>query len=165
MRYSATMKTKFSLTRSAATGAATPRPRWLVVDDTEGVLELMATLLERFGAAEICRAHSGPEALELFAGAPEAFTFVVTDFEMPGMNGAELCRQLHALSPRLPILLATGSAELSAEVAQELGFCGLLFKPFPLEDLSRAVADAGVLGEPRRESAAKSSNHEAALAA
>ena len=159
------MKTEFSLTRSATAGDNSPRPRWLVVDDTEGVLELMATLLERIGGAEICRAHSGPEALELFATAPEAFTFVVTDYEMPGMNGAELCSRLHALTPGLPILLATGSAQVSVAAARELGFCGLLLKPFPPGDLTRAVADAGVLSRPRRESDAKIYNHEAALAA
>ena len=159
------MKTEFSLTRSTVAGDNSPRPCWLVVDDTEGVLELMATLLGKIGAAEICRAHSGAEALEIYNAAPETFTFVATDFEMPGMNGAELCRRLHELSPKLPILLATGSALMTTEAARELGFCGLLFKPFPLADLSRAVAEAGVLSRSESKSDESISNHEAALTA
>jgi len=159
------MKTEFSLTRSAAAGGNAPQPRWLVVDDTEGVLELMAMMLGKIGAAEICRAHSGAEALVLYTAAPETFTFVVTDFEMPGMNGAELCRRLHELSPKLPILLATGSALMTKEAARELGFCGILFKPFTLEELSQAVVSAGVLSQPGQETDNKISNHEAALTA
>jgi CheY-like chemotaxis protein len=126
------MKTKFSIPRETLADAATPRPRWLVVDDTEAVLQLMATLLERLGAAEVCQAHSAAEALAQFAAAPERFTFVVTDFDMPGMNGGELCQRLHALAPRLPILLATGSSEITPAGARQLGFCGLLLKPFPV---------------------------------
>lgn len=140
------MKTQISITCEDHPSVATPRPRWLVVDDTDAVLLLMATLLERMGAAEICRAHSAAEALEKFAAAPERFTFVVTDFNMPGMNGAELCQRLHALAPSLPVLLATGSAEITPAGARGLGFCGLVFKPFPVGEFAEAVAAAGVMG-------------------
>jgi CheY-like chemotaxis protein len=133
--------------------------RWLVVDDTECVLELLTTLLARLGRAEICRCRSGAEALAQFAAAPESFEFVVTDLEMPGMNGIELCRELHARAPHLKILLATGSSLASEESARQLGFCGLLAKPFPPAELHCAVAAAGLLP------AETISNPETALAA
>ena len=58
--------------------------------------------------------------------APGAFDFVITDLEMPGLDGIELGRQLRAFSPTTKILLATGSGILTATEAVERGFCGLL---------------------------------------
>jgi two-component system, chemotaxis family, chemotaxis protein CheY len=122
----------------------TGRPHWMVIDDTDIVLEVLAALLERQGRAEVCRCHSGAEALAAFAAHPGAFTFVVTDLDMPGMNGLELCQRLHTLAPRLPILLATGGGALTETDARSLGFCGLLAKPFELTEFQRALASAGV---------------------
>src|ERR1700722_14793560 len=91
---------------------ATPPPapaRWMVVDDNEEVLNTVAAVLEAIRGGPIARFQSGMEALRAFAAAPGNFELVVTDLEMPGMSGIELCRALRALSPRLKVLLATGS--------------------------------------------------------
>jgi two-component system response regulator FlrC len=160
------MKTNFSLTGGALAEAGGPQPRWLIVDDAEEILELLALLLRRIAPVEICRARSAAEALAMVAAAAAPFTFVVTDLEMPGMNGIELCRALHAAAPAVPVLLATGSARVSAEAARGLGFCGMLAKPFSPAELSRAVVKAGVLGEPEGKPTGEPiSSREAALAA
>jgi len=140
-----------------------PRPaRWMVVDDTECVLELTAALLERLGRAEIVRCHSGAEALAKFAAHPGAFALVVTDLDMPEMNGIELCRHLHELAPQLPVLLATGSAALTEADALNLGFCGLLEKPFLTSTLRVALESAGIrAGQPDDEAPANHLDHEA----
>lgn len=128
-----------------SSGGNSQRARWMVVDDNDSVLQLLADFLEMFGVAEVCRFHSGIDALEAFAAAPADFQFVVTDLEMPGIDGVELCQRLRAMSPRLKILLATGSKNVTEIDAMRSGFCGLLPKPFPLPALREAVQAAGAL--------------------
>ncbi|TAL04033.1 MAG: response regulator, partial [Verrucomicrobia bacterium] len=71
--------------------------------------------------------------------------FVITDFDMPGMNGIELCRRLHEVAPRLKIVLASGSGIANEAGARQCGFCGFLPKPFPAAELFRTIEAAGVL--------------------
>jgi CheY-like chemotaxis protein len=67
---------------------------------------------------------------------------VVLDFAMPGMNGAEAARALWAEAPGLPVLFASGYAETDA-IEQVAGSAvTLLRKPFRLEALQAAVAEA-----------------------
>jgi CheY-like chemotaxis protein len=123
------------------------RERWMVVDDFNSMLESTARLLERLGRADISRCRSGAEALAAFNANPGAFTFVVTDLNMPEMDGIELCRALRALEPRLPILLTTGNAIITEAEARDRGFCGLLEKPFQPRTLLAALESAGIAAE------------------
>jgi|SRR6266568_3040447 len=143
------MKTESLLGSMTAQGQSNPRARWMVVDDNEGVLDLLGDLLEALGIAEVLRCRSAAEALAVFSASPNQFQFVITDFDMPGMNGIELCRRLHAMAPRLKIVLATGSGIANEAGARQCGFCGFLPKPFPAADLWRTVEAAGVLNAPR----------------
>jgi CheY-like chemotaxis protein len=117
---------------------------WMVVDDNGDILEALASILEAVGGVTVARFQSGVEALRAFAAAPGDYEFVVTDLEMPGMSGIELCRNLRALAPRLKVLLATGSGIITGREARERGFCGVLPKPFPVAALKQAVALAGL---------------------
>jgi CheY-like chemotaxis protein len=120
------------------------RAAWMVVDDNEGALEFLAAVLESIGIAEVHRFQTGHEALSALTAAPARFQFVITDLEMPVMNGIELCRRMHAVSPELKIVLATGSAVVNEPGARQCGFCGLLAKPFPAAALWRIARSAGV---------------------
>lgn len=119
--------------------------RWMVVDDNADILFLTGAILERVAGATVECFHSPLKALAAFAAAPENFGLVVTDFEMPGMDGVEFCRRLRELAPSLKVLLATGSGIISPDAAAALGFCGLLHKPFPVAELKRALVRAGVM--------------------
>ncbi len=116
------------------------RPRWMLVDDDILNLALLGKLLRDSTQAEIECFQSSRKALAALAAAPEAFDLVITDLDMPGLDGLELCRQMHALAPRLRILLTTASGDLTAEGAMRAGFCGLLRKPFLLGALLCAAA-------------------------
>ncbi|MDB6018618.1 MAG: hypothetical protein JWR19_3107 [Pedosphaera sp.] len=120
------------------------RACWMVVDDNEHVLQAITNLLAAIANAEIRAFRSAPEALAAFAAAPETFQLVVTDLEMPQMNGLELCQRLHQLAPSLKIVLVTGSALMSHETAEQNGFFGLLHKPFPLDQLHSVLKRAEV---------------------
>lgn len=121
------------------------RRRWMVVDDDAGVRSLLTTLLRTLGNVDVSAYSNGPEALAALADAPHTFQFVVTDLEMPRMSGIELCRAVHARAPQLRVLLTTGSDIINQREARNLGFCGLLNKPFPLAELQRTLAAAGLL--------------------
>jgi CheY-like chemotaxis protein len=129
----------------SGSGQAHARACGMVVDNDDGVREFMAYALEMPGAADIRQFRSGSEALAAFAAEPERFQFVLTDLDMPGMNGIQLCRRLIELAPHLKIVLATGSAAANEAGARRCGFCGLLAKPFSVANLWRAMESIGVL--------------------
>ena len=135
---------------------------WLVVDDNAGFLEFMATTLESFAGAEVARFSSAIGALPVLTAAPEQFEFIVTDLEMPGMDGIEFCRRARALSPNVKVLLVTGQPIITHSEARHLGFCGLLHKPFSAAALGKIVAALETSSRPMNNF---SQNSAAALAA
>lgn len=82
----------------------------LVVDDDPAVLETLAQMLERVGA-EVAPCQDPHDALTALQEDPDAWTVLVTDFDMPVMNGAALARQARTICPDLPILLVTALPE------------------------------------------------------
>ena len=121
--------------------------RWLVVDDNENILLMLSAALEGVTDATI-ECHNSPQsALAAFNEAPDKYELVITDYEMPGMNGVELCRQLRAVSPAQRVFLATGSGFFTQATARRAGFSALLNKPFPLSRLQQALAENSLLDE------------------
>jgi DNA-binding NtrC family response regulator len=114
--------------------------RWMVVDNDTGALDAVARLLAAVSDAEICSFPSPWQALDAFAAAPDSFHLVVTDFEMPGMNGIDFRRHLQAMAPAAKVLLTTGGRMFTEESARQNGFCGLLCKPFSLDVLRQTLA-------------------------
>src|SRR5580704_12416362 len=87
--------------------------RWMLVDDNLEILTMLSALVENFTTATI-ECHDSPQsALAAFAAAPDSYELAITDFEMPGMDGVELCRRLRAVSPAQKVFLATGSGFFS----------------------------------------------------
>ena len=117
--------------------------RWLVVDDDKNALDAVVQLLAAVSDAEIWSYPSPRQALDAFAAAPESFELIVTDFEMPGMNGVDLRRHVQALAPTTKVLLTTGSGRFTDESARQNGFCGLLCKPFSIATLKQKLSAMG----------------------
>jgi signal transduction histidine kinase len=84
--------------------------RVLVVDDDPLVVASTAAMLEDVGHV-VLEAQSGAVALDMLRQG-QAVDVVITDHAMPGMTGAELARQIKQTWPTLPVILATGYAEL-----------------------------------------------------
>ncbi|TCD01895.1 PAS domain-containing hybrid sensor histidine kinase/response regulator [Erythrobacteraceae bacterium CFH 75059] len=114
------------------------RLRILTVDDDALVLFGTAALLEDLGH-EVVEAGCGEEALEL-ARTSDPFDLVITDQAMPNMTGLQLAEVLHEEQPDLPVILASGYAEIE-EGALRL-IAARLEKPFTDEALRRAIAKA-----------------------
>jgi CheY-like chemotaxis protein len=121
--------------------------RWLVVDDDENILLMMSAALESLTDIKI-ECHNSPQsALAAFLGAPDRYELVITDYEMPGFDGVELCRRLREISPEQKVFLATGSGFFTVPAARRAGFAALLNKPFPLSILKMMLQENGLLNE------------------
>ena len=108
----------------------------LVVDDDEDVRGVVAAMLEE-QEMDVVQAAGGQAALALLDGV-SAISLVVTDFAMPGMNGAELAHHLRADKPRLPVVFMTGYA-LPEPLAAEPW---IIRKPFTAQSLLETVTAA-----------------------
>ncbi|MBS0534890.1 MAG: response regulator [Proteobacteria bacterium] len=106
----------------------------LAVDDDPLVLMNTVEMLEDMGHA-VVGASSARQALEQFKSA--TFDLIITDHAMPHTTGAQLVKELRTLRPDLPIILATGYAELPAEAEIDVM---RLRKPYSQADLVEAVA-------------------------
>jgi len=115
-------------------------PRILLVDDEPEVCRVMAQILEKEGFATVL-AHDGKTALQkIRIDCPEV---LITDVNMPDMDGWEVLRQAKALNPDLPVVIVTGSAGISQAVAAMRASANdYLAKPFKDHELIRAVQRA-----------------------
>ena len=114
------------------------RERILVVEDDAAVRRFLVECLEMLGFA-VLQAASGMEALDCLAdGRPD---LMIVDFAMPEMNGAELTLAIRDQLPELPIILATGYADMDA-VDKVVAADRVLRKPFRIDDLAAAVRAA-----------------------
>jgi PAS domain S-box-containing protein len=111
----------------------------LVVDDDAAIRETLSESLAALGH-RVVAADSG--AAGIAAAREHRPQLVLLDFAMPGMNGAEVARTLWAETPDLSILFASGYAETDAIEGVGGRSVTLLRKPFRLETLQAAVAEA-----------------------
>lgn len=113
----------------------------LIVDDDESVAHATARALASFGHQTIT-ALSGEHALRVVCD--REIDVVISDLEMPGIDGIELLRRLRARDLDLPVVFLTGVPSVdSAAKAVEYGAFRYLTKPVALDALGNAVHDAG----------------------
>jgi CheY-like chemotaxis protein/two-component sensor histidine kinase len=110
--------------------------RVLVVDDDVDVARIITAFLEEAGF-DVTTADDGEEAL-VKLGAGPTFDALVTDYAMPGMNGAGLILEARVLCPALPALLITGYAGAKGQDRLPSNVV-ILRKPFRRDDFLRAV--------------------------
>jgi CheY-like chemotaxis protein len=117
-------------------------PRVLIADDEDSMRRLVARALAMDGHATIT-AEDGAEALEILNGNDGAFDLLLTDIQMPVMDGIALALTAARDFPDLTILLMTGFAH-QRERASGLSAIvhDVVIKPFSVADIRSAVADA-----------------------
>jgi two-component system, cell cycle response regulator CpdR len=116
--------------------------RVLIVDDEESMRLLVARAIAMDGH-DITTASDGAEALEILGGTDTPFELVLTDIQMPVMDGIALALSAARDFPLVTILLMTGYAE-QRERASGLSAIvhDVITKPFSVADIRTAVADA-----------------------
>jgi PAS domain S-box-containing protein len=117
--------------------AATRTGVALLVDDEELVRATTADMLSDLGY-EVVEADSAEKALELVRQGLTP-SVVITDHLMPGMNGADLARQIRVERPAARVLIVSGYAEVEGVAAD----IPRLNKPFRSEDLTASLASLG----------------------
>jgi CheY-like chemotaxis protein len=116
--------------------------RVLIVDDEDSMRQLVARAIAMDGH-DIMTASDGAEALEILGSTDSAFDLLLTDIQMPIMDGIALALAVARDFPDLTILLMTGFAE-QRERASGLNAIAydVITKPFSVADIRTAVADA-----------------------
>ena len=112
--------------------------RILIVDDSVSMRQMLKMILESAGY-EVEQASDGDEALEKLS---DDFDAMVTDYNMPKMNGAELIGAVRkgSVNRAIPVLILTTESEKDKmEAAKQAGASGWLNKPFEQEALISAV--------------------------
>ena len=112
----------------------------LVVDDLNTMTRIVDGMLRKCGFTNVDQVHDGPTALQKLREKP--YLFVVTDREMPGMNGLELARAIRA-DPKIrsvPVVIMSASSEPQhAEAAIAAGANFFMTKPFNLTTLKDVI--------------------------
>ena len=125
------------------------KPKIMIVDDERRMAAALAIALKKTGY-DCSTYNAGADALEAFSA--EGADVVITDWRMPGMDGMELMKRLHALQPELPVVLITAHADVpSAVAAMREGAFDYVTKPFDNDELRGVVARALEIDRLRRE--------------
>ena len=113
--------------------------RILFLDDEEALAFLARRALERDGY-RVSAFTKTEEALEELRARPDEFDLVVTDLNMPGRSGLEVAKEIRALRPDLPVVLASGyvTQEVHAQ-ARAAGVRDVIYKPNAVDELARTV--------------------------
>ena len=120
--------------------SANPDLKFLIVDDFSTMRRIVRNLLKEAGYANADVAEDGAAALQKLRNA--SFDFVVTDINMPNMNGFELLTQIRmdATLKHLPVLMITAEARKEDIVmAAQAGASGYIVKPFTKATLEEKV--------------------------
>jgi len=123
--------------------------RILVVDDEESMCQYLAILLRKEGF-QVQTANGGAQALQLLE--QEKVDLVLTDIQMPKMDGIQLLKGIKAMNPTLPVIIMTAYAsEQSAIDAVNLGAFSYLQKHCKNDEIRMVVRNALALGQARSE--------------
>jgi PAS domain S-box-containing protein len=115
----------------------------LVVDDDAAIRDIAGDILGKHGYSVLTGAD-GVEAVTLFKAHPGEFSLVITDIDMPRLDGVALAHALHLLQPDLPIIAMSGLSDSVHGTpdlpAAEAGFQGFIQKPFGPDELLAVVS-------------------------
>ncbi len=113
----------------------------LLIDDEPMVTDICEMMLKRLGH-KVLKAHSGSEGIEIFMANKTRIDLIISDFNMPAMNGREVVNTLRIMGHNVKVLLSSGG--LSAAEEEEVlvnGFNGFLKKPYSMTALSNKIAE------------------------
>lgn len=120
---------------------ANPNTKFLVVDDFSTMRRIVRNLLKELGYANVDEAEDGVVALSKLKGGD--FEFVVSDWNMPNMDGLTLLQTIRAdpTLASLPVLMVTAEAKKENIIAAaQAGANGYIVKPFTAVTLDEKLA-------------------------
>ena len=112
----------------------------LIIEDEVVLARNMGRFLERQGH-DVHVANDGHQGMDVFFNVQP--DLVVLDYQLPGLDGVEIVRRIHAENPSLPVVMVTGHGTVSLAVeAIKSGAMDVLTKPITLEALRALVERA-----------------------
>ncbi len=112
--------------------------KFLVVDDSSTMRRIIKNSLKRIGFEDIVEAENGRDALEKMG--EEDVNIILTDWNMPEMDGLEFVKRVRATNQAIPILMVTTNAAKDDIVeALKVGVNNYIVKPFTPETLKEKV--------------------------
>ncbi len=114
----------------------------LLVEDEPALLDITAYALGSFGYV-IEKAENGKRALEVVEALARSIDLLITDLNMPWMDGFELEKKLRKQFRDMRVIFISGAPEPEqCEAIQSMTYAELLLKPFTPEDLQKLVIEA-----------------------
>ncbi len=120
---------------------ADPKTKFLVVDDFSTMRRIVRNLLKELGYSNVDEAEDGAMALSKLKS--EQFDFVISDWNMPVMNGLDMLKSIRADAAlaKLPVLMVTAEAKKENIIAAaQAGANGYVVKPFTAATLDEKLA-------------------------
>jgi signal transduction histidine kinase/DNA-binding response OmpR family regulator len=123
---------------TSADGADAPKPRLLIVDDEENVLQIFADLFSE-REYEVKTAMTGEDAVALIQAGQ--FDLLLTDINLPGVDGLEVVAAARKADPEIVVIVITGYASTATAIdALRHGAYDYITKPFDLWGVDQVVA-------------------------
>ena len=119
---------------------ADPKVKFLIVDDFSTMRRIIRNLLKELGYSNVDEAEDGVMALAKLRN--ESFDFVVSDWNMPNMDGLTMLQQIRAdpALAKLPVLMVTAEAKKENIIAAaQAGASGYVVKPFTAATLDEKL--------------------------
>ena len=113
----------------------------LLVDDYPMMTEIMAGAIEKWGY-QVTSASDSKEALKKFKENPDAYTAILTDYNLPFLNGMDLGREILSIRNDIPMILISGiDDEDLKNRAKEVGFEDFMLKPLCMDRLNETLME------------------------
>ncbi len=126
-----------SQTAGASAGASRRTGRILVIDDEENIRSTLEEFLALNGY-DVATAVDGSDGLDRLGR--ESYDLVLTDLNMPGVDGIAVIEWAKETQPDLPIVIMSGQATVESTIhALRLGASDYLLKPFSLDEIERTI--------------------------
>ena len=107
----------------------------LLIDDEEIVINISKMMLKRLGY-RVLTAYSGCEGLQLFEKNKSKIDLIISDLEMPNMNGNEVMDKLRKIDPQIKVILSSGAlTDADEKDVMNKGFNGFIKKPYNMNTL------------------------------
>lgn len=113
----------------------------LFIDDEVVTTTLSKEGLEKLGH-EVVAFTSSEEALNVFKNSPTDFSLVITDKNMPNLDGLDLCVEIKKINSDVPVMVLTGFLEDGGqEKMTSVGVDKFLLKPVSLKNINSAIEE------------------------
>ena len=124
-----------------ASGISSKGKTILLIDDEPMVTDICEMMLKKLGH-EVLKAYNGSEGIELYEANRNRIDLIISDFNMPGMDGQQVVDRLRIMNHGVKVLLSSGGMSVTEEQeALVRGFNGFLRKPYNMELLSDKIAE------------------------